>query len=139
MLLDLDDPRHRWVARRFRTDITGWLTTVSPGGQPHTSVIWFLWRDDDSFLLYSRDNQKIRNLAGNPKVSLHLEGDGRGGDIVVVEGTAAITPDEPPAHQVPAYLAKYAERIALNGWSPESFADDYSVPVVVTPVRLRGH
>ena len=59
-------------------------------------------------LLYSRpDKPKLRNIAANPRVSLHLDGDGRGGDIVVVTGSAAVS-DDAPASQMPAYVAKYA-------------------------------
>src|SRR5262249_36948983 len=80
-----------------------------------------------------------RNIAGNPRVALHLEGNGRGGDIIVVTGEAAVSEAEPSADQVPAYVEKYAEPIERNGWAPASFAEDYSVPIRVRFGSLRGH
>src|SRR5207248_1432 len=124
-------------AQRLRDELIGWLVTVSPAGAPTPSPVWFLW-DDAGFLLYSQpDTPKLRNLAANPRVALHLDGDGRGGDIVIVSGRAAVS-DDPPASDVPAYVTKYAALIAGYGWTPESFAADYSVPVRVEPRALRG-
>ena len=136
--IDTDTEFGQRVARRLESDLIGWLTTVSPAGVPVPSPIWFLW-DGESFLIYSKpDVPKLRNIAANPNVSLHLDGDGDGGDIVIVTGTAAVSQD-PPAHEVPRYIAKYAHRIARYSWTNEQFAADYPVPLRVAPVRLRGH
>ena len=68
------------VARRLESEHVAWLTTVRADGQPQPSPVWFLW-DGDSILIYSRPNQpKLRNIAGNPKVSLSFNSDGDGGD-----------------------------------------------------------
>jgi PPOX class probable F420-dependent enzyme len=112
--------------------------TVSGRGAPQPVPVWFL-QDGDSFLVYSRpDTPKLRNIAANPRVALHLNDNGRGGDVVIVPGRARPS-DDPPAHRVPAYVAKYAELIAGNGWTPESFAADYSVPIRITATAVRGH
>jgi PPOX class probable F420-dependent enzyme len=127
------------AARRLREEIIGWLTTVSPNGAPHPVPVWFLWHDDSSILLYSKpDTPKLRHIAANPRVSLNLDGNGRGGDIVVVHGEAHVTTD-PPAVEVPEYVAKYAERIAELNWTPESFAADYTVPLRIDVSRVTGH
>ncbi len=111
--------------------------TVNGRGAPQPSPIWFLW-DDRSILLYSQpDTAKLRNIEANPRVALHLNDDGRGSDVVILSGRAAVS-DDPPAHEIPAYLDKYAGLIQGNGWTPESFAADYSVPVRVGPTGLRG-
>jgi PPOX class probable F420-dependent enzyme len=100
--------------------------------------VWFLW-EGDTFLVYSRpDTAKLRNIERNPRVALHLDGNGRGGDIVVVAGEASLSGD-PPADQVPAYVEKYAELIDRNGWTPHTFASDYSVPIRIAVRRIRGH
>jgi PPOX class probable F420-dependent enzyme len=126
------------VARRLRDEPIAWLTTVSARGAPTPSPVWFLW-DGASLLVYSRpDTAKLRNIEHNPRVAVHLEGNGRGGDIVILTGDAQLS-DDPPAHHVPAYVEKYGAFIARNGWTPESFAADYSVPVRIRPARLRGH
>ena len=71
-------------------------------------------------------------------LALNLDGDGNGGDIVVALGEAALS-DDPPAHELPDYVEKYLPLIERNGWTPESFAADYSVPIRVTLRRVRGH
>ena len=127
------------AARRLREERIAWLTTVSPRGMPQPVPVWFLWEGDASVLLYSQpDTPKLRNIAENPRVSLHLDGNGRGGDIVVCVGTARVT-DDPSADQVEEYLEKYAEPIERNRWTPASFAADYSVPLRIDVSRIRGH
>jgi PPOX class probable F420-dependent enzyme len=126
-----------WAEQRLREHIAGWLTTVSPDGQPQSTPVWFLW-DGSTFLVYSRpDTPKLRNIAANPKVSFHLDGQEEGVHVVTVEGTAEVLRDQPPADQVPAYLEKYRESIAGYDWTPASFAADYSVPVRITPTRVQ--
>ena len=82
---------------------------------------------------------KLRNIAARPAVAVHLDGDGRGGDIVIVTGDARIVPDAPPADRVEAYLAKYRDGIRRICMTPESFARTYAVALRVTPRALRGH
>ena len=125
--------------RRLHEEKLAWLTTVDSKGTPQPIPVWFLWDGADSVLIYSRpDTPKLRAIAGNPRVSLNLDGNGTGGDIVVALGEASVS-DDPPAHEVPEYVEKYAPLIERNGWTPESFAADYSVPVRVRVTRLRGH
>jgi PPOX class probable F420-dependent enzyme len=127
------------AARRLREERIAWLTTVSPRGMPQPVPVWFLWDGEASVLLYSQpDTPKLRNIAENPRVSLHLDGNGRGGDIVVCVGKARIT-DDPSADQVEEYVEKYAEPIERNRWTPASFAADYSVPLRIDVSRIRGH
>ena len=101
--IDTTTPFGERAARRLREEPLAWLVTVSPAGQPQPSPIWFEW-DGSSILLYSKpDTPKLRNIAANPRVTLHLDGNGDGGDIVIVSGTAAVS-DDPPADQVPSYV-----------------------------------
>ena len=127
------------AARRIAEELVAWLVTVSPAGAPQAVPVWFLWDGAGSVLLYSRpDKPKLRNIAANPRVALHLDGNGRGGDIVVLSGTASVT-DDPPADRIEEYVAKYRRLIEGNGWTPASFAADYSVPVRIELTRLAGH
>jgi hypothetical protein len=57
--------------------------------------------------------------------------------VVTVEGTAEVLRDQPPADQVQDYVEKYRAPIADLGWTPESFAADYSVPLRITPTRVQ--
>ena len=127
------------AARRLHEERLAWLTTVGADGTPTPVLVWFLWDGDESFLLYSRpDTPKLRNIARNSRVSLHLDGDGSGGNAVVVTGAARVSED-PPAHRVPEYVAKYGWGFERNRWTPEEFAEMYSVPIRIRMLRLRGH
>jgi PPOX class probable F420-dependent enzyme len=127
------------VARRLNDEPIGWLTTTAADGTPQPSPIWFLW-DGETVLIYSQPNTlKLRHIAASSKVSLHLDGDGRGGDIIILTGEARVDDGIPPANQHPEYVTKYADGIQRIGMTPESFAQAYSVPIRFTPARLRGH
>lgn len=126
------------VARRLRDEIVAWLTTVSVDGTPQPNPIWFLW-DGATFLVYSLPHAaRLPHIARNPRVSLNFDGNGRGGDIIVFACEARVAPDEPPADQNPAYLAKYRTRIDQAFGGPAAFAARYSVPLRLTPLKVRG-
>jgi PPOX class probable F420-dependent enzyme len=125
------------VEGRLHRNLIAWLTTVRPDGQPVTVPVWFLLRDDETILLYSRpENAKLRNIADNPKVSLALDVTDIGRNVVRLEGTAAQAHDQLPAHQHAAYLAKYTERMAALFSTPEQFAALFSAALIITPTRL---
>lgn len=127
------------AARRLREELIYWLVTTGPDGTPQPSPVWALW-DAETLLIYSQaDTPKLRNVAARPKVAVHLDGDGRGGDIVTVTGDARIDPDAPPADRVEAYVTKYRDGMRRIGMTPESFARAYPVALRITPRTLRGH
>ena len=126
------------VARRLRDEIVVWMTTVTPEGAPVPRPVWFIWDGAESVVMYSQPKLRIRNLEANPRVTLNFDGDGDGGDIVVLSGTAAVDRDLPGANESPDYLAKYDDHIARLGMTPETFAREYSVPVGIRLKKLRG-
>ena len=125
------------VAQHLRDEIVVWMTTVSPSGAPLPMPVWFLWEGGESVVMFSQEGARTRNLMANPNVTLNFAGNGRGGDIVVLSGTATL--GGPAAHEVGAYIQKYEEHIERIGHTPESFAAKYSVPVRIELTRLRGH
>ena len=132
----LPDDRDR-VEARLRQNLMAWLTTVRPDGQPVSVPVWFLMREDGTILLYSQPGQqKLRNIAANPRVSLGLDVTDIGRNVVRVEGTARVAHDQPAANQHPAYLAKYTERIGAMFDTPERFAELFSTAVIITPAKL---
>jgi PPOX class probable F420-dependent enzyme len=137
-VLDESTEFGRRATRRLHEEIIGWLTTVTREGAPRPIPIWFLWDGDRSILLYSRpEKRKLANMEANPHVSLNLDSDGIEADIVVCWGEMRIS-DDPPSKEVPEYLAKYAHRIEALGWTPESFAADFSVPLRIDLSRIHG-
>ena len=136
-MIDLDGEFGARVARHLREDVVVWMTTVTPKGSPLPSPVWFLWEGAESVLVFSRETARVRNIEANPHMSLNFDGDGRGGDIVVLSGPATIV--EPPPERVDAYVEKYDEHITRIGHTPDSFRASYSVPIRIELTRLRGH
>ncbi len=137
-MFDPSTPAGARALARLAAERVIWLTTVTPAGQPQSSPVWFLFADGE-FLIYSLpDTARTRNLAANPRASLHLDGNGRGGDIVSIEGRARIDREAPPSSAVAAYQERYTEWIARNGWTPDSFARDYPIAVRIRPTRVRA-
>ncbi|MDH3470442.1 MAG: TIGR03667 family PPOX class F420-dependent oxidoreductase [Acidimicrobiia bacterium] len=125
------------TTKRLQNDLIAWLTTVSRGGQPQTSPVWFLL-DDGAIWVYSLpDTARVRNIEANPKVSVNLDGNGTGGDIVTIEGRASFDPSAPAAWEVPDYVTKYTAEMEANGWTPEVFSDKYPVAIRIEPQRWR--
>jgi len=135
----LPGDRRARVDTRLQTNLMAWLTTVSPAGRPDMVPVWFLLRDDDTFLIYSRPAKaKLRNIAANSNVALALDVTDIGRDIIRIEGTAVHADDQPPADQVPAYVAKYTERIGAIFDTAERFAAAFSEAIVITPRKLHA-
>ena len=138
-MLDNSTEFGRRVARRLVEERIIWLTTTGSDGTPQPRPVWFYW-DGESFLIYSRPNTaKLKHIAVRPEAALNLDGDGHGGDIVVLTGRAAVDASAPPADQLPAYAEKYREGFRRINMTPAEFAADYSVAIRVWPEALRGH
>ena len=137
-MLDLDSPAGARADRRLRSEQILWLTTVRVDGQPQSSPVWFLW-DGETLLVFSQpDAQKLRNLASNPRVAVHLESEGTGDEVVTIEGTAAVDPDAPPSDRIEEYRVKYREGTKALGWTPAKLARDFSVAIRIRPTRIRA-
>lgn len=134
-MVDLSSEKGAHVADRLRTDQIVWLGTVRADGRPHLVPVWFLW-DGEAVLIFSKTDQKVRNLRNNPNVVLALDDTKGGGDVGLVEGTAEL-PTESTADVAPAaYFEKYAAAIAQFGWNREGMAAEYHQPIRVRPSRL---
>jgi PPOX class probable F420-dependent enzyme len=128
------------VRSRLRDEMVIWFTTVGADGTPQPNPVWFVWDGADSLLIYNRaDANRVAHVAARPEVSLHFDGNGRGGDIVVLAGTARRDTNQPPPHENNDYLAKYRDAMIRVSGSSEQFADDYPVPIVIDIRRVRGH
>jgi PPOX class probable F420-dependent enzyme len=128
------------VARRLREEPIIWLTTVDAKGAPQPNPVWFLWDEATStILIYSKAGAKREaHLQQNSRVSLNFDGNGKGGDIIVIIGDVRVSNDDPPADKVPAYVEKYRNFISRSFSTPENFAALYPVPLRIRPLALRG-
>jgi PPOX class probable F420-dependent enzyme len=126
------------IQERLSGELVAWMTTVDATGQPQTSPVWFL-ADDDVIVVYSLDRTpRTRNIRSNPRVCLNLNSTPSGGAVVIIEGTAEIVPDGPPADEDERYVAKYEVPMADLGMTPGSFAADYPVRIRIRATRLRA-
>ena len=131
--------KHPVSGQRLSDEPIGWLTTVSNEGKPSTAPVWYILEDDDTISIYSKDpSTRVKNLEANGNVTMHLEGNGVGGAIVVVNAKASIDRAAPPPSTHRAFVAKYQSFLDDYGWTPEIFARDYPTMIRLTPTSVRG-
>lgn len=127
------------IARRLQNDLFLWLTTVDEAGVPQPLAVAFLWdAESATFLTYSlpeSERGRLAHMRQHPSVALHFEG--CGGDYLIITGVAVVCPDDPPADQVPAWVAKYQEVYPrLVGMTLQQAARG-TIPVRIRPLTLR--
>jgi PPOX class probable F420-dependent enzyme len=138
-LIDTSTAFGQRVRRQLENEIVIWLITQGKGGTPQPSPVWFLAESDDEIVVYSQQNKpKLRNIEAHPTVALVFNTDPTGDEVAVFHGEARIDEDAPAASDLPAYIEKYARGIEGLGMTPQSFSDEYSVPVRITLTKLRG-
>ena len=138
-MLNLNTKFGQNILWRLQTERIIWLTTISNKLIPQPRPVWFFW-DEDSFLIYSKpDTMKLVHIKNHPKVSLHFDGDGLGGNIMVFTGYAEIDLKIPPAAAINEYATKYIMGCARIDMSVEEFSQAYSIPIRVRPTEMRGH
>ncbi|GAA1211869.1 pyridoxamine 5'-phosphate oxidase family protein [Pseudonocardia alaniniphila] len=147
MLPNLVDEAADRAEHRLRDQTVIWLTTVSPDGQPQTSLVGYAWHDTTFVILSRPGAPKVRNLRANPKVALHLDldGDAENHSVLTIEGIAALS-FAPPGESAPlsasetsAYVEKHLESMRWAGVTPEETFADFSAVIRVTPVRARSY
>jgi len=130
-------PDAGWAREHLETDVVAWLTTVAPDGRPQSSLISFL-RDGPTIFFYSKpDTPKLRNIAASPLVAFNLRSDAFGDHLLTIEGRAAVDPSIEPSDVHAAYRAKYAGALVHWGLDEAETARSFSVPVRITPIRVR--
>jgi PPOX class probable F420-dependent enzyme len=137
MTLDGSTKTGARALERLETEVIGWLTTTNPDGQPQSSPIWFLWTNEDVLIYSGKRAPRNQNVAERPRVAFNLNSDATGGDVVTMEGAARVDLTVTPPDRNPAFLAKYRGLLDESGWTPEYFAAEYPLPIVVSPTRWR--
>ncbi len=144
MVFQLPDPATPFgerVARRLRDELIIWLTTIDSKGTPQPNPVWFLWdAETATILVYSKAGAKrYEHLQKNPRVSLNFDGNGSGGNIIVLTGEARLSADDPSADKNPPFVAKYQNFITGSFSTAENLAAQYPVILRIHLTGLRGH
>jgi len=124
--------------KRLSEDLVVWMTTVSDAGRPSTAPVWFLY-DGETVLVYSRDpSVRVSNLEASPHVTLALNSDPLGHDVVVVNGRAVIDAEAPSVPNNAPYVAKYREQMDSHDWSAEWFDRNYPTAIRIAITSVSG-
>jgi len=99
-------------------DLTWFLGTVRPDGNPHAAGVGAMYLDGDIWFTTSPAARKARNLAGNPRCTFSVRVKGID---VVLEGTAERVTDLPTLEML---AARYRE----GGWPVEVEGDAFTAP-----------
>ncbi len=123
--------------QRLRDEQIAWLTVMRGDGMPIATPVWFVWHEG-AFLIYSQPAAyKLRAIGRNPNVSLHFNTDPTGEHFMVAQCRAAIDLDAPDSLALPDYQTKYRALIEHIGYTPEQLAEEFSLPLRLTPLRWR--
>ena len=126
------------LQRFLETEPVIWLSTTSADGAPYLVPTWFVW-DGAAIVIRSKPHaRKVRNLRHDPRTMLALGDAEDDFDVGLLQATALV---ETPvvADPLPAgFLAKYRDRIAGLGLTPDEFAQTYSATIRITPARALG-
>lgn len=105
-----------WIRGRFVAEPSYWVSSTGPEGNPHVRPVWGVFVDDVIYFGGGPNTRWSRNLAANPRVSVHLES---GSEVVIAEGSVDRIEDagDPRLSAIDdAYEAKYKMRHGPPIW-----------------------
>lgn len=71
------------------------VATSGPAGKPHAMPVWYAWRDGKVLFHTGPDSKKLRNLRGNPRISVVVDTKVATYKVVVIEGRASESAGDP--------------------------------------------
>lgn len=105
-----------WAEERLVAARNYWITTVRPDSSPHAMPVWGLWHDDAFYFSSSPESRKVRNLAANPALAVHLES---GDEVVILEGAVEYETDQELLRRLGEdYSRKYEFEVSFTGGRP---------------------
>ena len=119
-----------WAEERLDNAMNFWFSTVRPDGRPHSSPVWAVWLEGKVYFDGSPETRRMKNIAANPSVSIHLES---GDQVVILEGRAEsvqVPPDRALAERI---AARYAEKYQAHGYAPAADQWDQGGLYAMTP------
>ena len=119
-----------WVDEQLTRAANYWFATVWPDGGAHASPVWGVWLDGALFFDGSPETRRMKNIAANPEVAVHLES---GDEVVILEGPATAMPAPPPRELTERLSAAYTAKYTGHGYAPAPDQWDTGGLYVVTP------
>jgi hypothetical protein len=107
---------------RLASENNIWFGSARGDGSPHLAPVWFVYYEGRLYIGTDPHSVKSRNIAGNPRVVLALEG---GNHPVICEGSARVVERPYPAGLLEAFLKKYEWDISTE--------DQYNQVVEISP------
>ena len=102
----------RRVSDRMGASYIYWVSTTRKDGRPHSIPVWGVWLDET--LYFSNGAVTARNLARDPRVSVHLED---GEDTVIIEGAVEMARGKALIKRISArYNEKYLWEGTQDAW-----------------------
>lgn len=102
------------IDERMRAAKIYWVATTRPDGRPHAMPTWAVWHENVLYFDGSPETRRMRNIAANPHVAVHLED---GVKAVIVEGLAREA--GVPSRELAVTLAGlYGAKYKDDGYAP---------------------
>jgi PPOX class probable F420-dependent enzyme len=113
------------------------LVTVNADGSPHVTIVWVDYRNDEIIIGKMMEDQKVKNIRRDNRVSLSIEAEGNQmgmTNYLVVEGTATVTEGG-----APELLHELAQRYVGPGTKfPPMDNPPPGFIIRITPTKARG-
>ncbi len=142
MSFTLPDPTTEFgarVAARLRDERIIWLTTTGADGTPQPNPVWFLW-DGASFLIYSLpDAARLEPHQTEPACRAAFRWQWARWRHRRLHWRRPCGSRRTTRERAPRVYRALRQRIDQNFGGPAAFAARYSVPLRVTPTKVRGH
>lgn len=104
------------IGEQMKSARNYWINTVTPDGTPQARPVWGVWVDDTFFCGGGPQVRWQRNLAANPRATVHLE---NGESVVILEGWMEV---HTPENTDPALLQRiddaYEEKYNMRHGTP---------------------
>ena len=124
------------ACRRIAEDHVVWLTTVADSGAPAPNPVWCASDGEDVVVFTTPGSVRVRNIRQRPLVALNFNSDARGGELVIITGTATVGPGKPSALET--YRVKYAAAIRdLHQMTLGQFDAMFDTEIRVRPHKVR--
>jgi F420H(2)-dependent biliverdin reductase len=109
---------------RLEHEANIWLATTRPDGRPHLVPIWFIWHQEEIYILTTLLTIKAKNLLANPRASVALE---NGNQPMIAECTARRLEAPYSPELARAFWTKYEWDITQDG--------EYNAMFALTPQK----